>query len=284
MSLARKPRKRRHNTDEHVERIADMMARGAWLTGISARQYAKDHNAVLSTVKNWSSQAHRIVNSATSEERREMVVTTLAKLEVIAARATADKDWRGGVAALTLLAKIAGLEAPTQMHVKVVPPDAPDGVRELLERALDRSLRRETPPPKVLTDGANGHVDAKELLDGEHHCATIPQRKLKLKLGGIRADDLQAQLLLLNQRQSSSRAMAPTTLPALDDGVEVVSLGAPRPFQNGPNMNPTHFSNVRPCVALLAQYKCLATNVFQGFGRKLAGIDLFHARIISKPI
>ncbi len=31
-------------------------------------------------------------------------------------------------------------------------------------------------------------------------------------------------------------------------------------------------------------YTCLATNVFQGFGRKLAGIDLFHARIISKPI
>lgn len=158
MSLARKPRKRRHNTDEHVERIADMMARGAWLTGISARQYAKDHNAVLSTVKNWSSQAHRIVNSATSEERREMVVTTLAKLEVIAARATADKDWRGGVAALTLLAKIAGLEAPTQMHVKVVPPDAPDGVRELLERALDDAL------PEAEREDAAKRVQAATLL------------------------------------------------------------------------------------------------------------------------
>ncbi|CAH1746310.1 protein of unknown function [Thauera humireducens] len=78
--------------------------------------------------------------------------------------------------------------------------------------------------------------------------------------------------------------MAPTTLPALDDRVEIVSLGAPRPFQNGTDMNPTHFSDVRPCVALLAQYKCLATNVLQGFGREFSGIDLFHARIISKPI
>ena len=67
----------------------------------------------------------------------------------------------------------------------------------------------------------------------------------------------------------------PTTLPALDDRVEIVSLGAPSPFQNGTDMNPTHFSDVRPCVALLAQYKCLATNVLQGFGREFSGIDLF---------
>ena len=107
---------------------------------------------------------------------------------------------------------------------------------------------------------------------------------MQTQSGGVRADDLQAQLLLLNQRQCSSRAMRPTTLPALDDAMEIVGLGAPRPFQNGTNMDPTHFSDVNPCVALLARHKCLATNVFQGFGRKLAGIDLFHTRIISKPI
>ncbi|CAH1748061.1 protein of unknown function [Thauera humireducens] len=178
---------------------------------------------------------------------------------------------------------ILSLGARNDLRILVLKPCLEPG-RVLLERALDRSLRREAPPPKVFTDGTNRHVDAEELLDGEHDRATIPQRELELQLGGVRADDLQTQLLLLNQRQCSSRPRAPTTLPALDDSVEVVSLGAPRPFQNGPNMNPTHFSNVRPCVALLAQYKCLATNVFQGFGRKLAGIDLFHARIISKPI
>ena len=76
---------------------------------------------------------------------------------------------------------------------------------------------------------------------------------MQTQLGGVRADDLQAQLLLLNQRQCSSRPRAPTTLPALDDSVEVVGLGSPRPFQNGTDMNPTYFSDVRPYVALLAQ-------------------------------
>jgi len=175
---------------------------------------------------------------------------------------------------------ILSLGAHNDLRLLVLEPRLEPG-RILLERALDRSLRRAPPPPKVLTGGANGHVDAKELLDGEHDHATIPQRKLELQLGGVRADDLQTQLHPLNQRQSSSRATVPTTLPALDDGVEVVSLRASHPFQNCTDMNPTHFSDVRPRVALLAQYKCLATNVFQGFGRKLAGIDLFHARITS---
>lgn len=168
---------------------------------------------------------------------------------------------------------ILSLGARNDLRILVLKPRREPG-RILLECALDRSLRRETPPPKVLTDGANGHVDAKELLDGEHDRAPIPQCELELQVGGVRADDLQTQLPLLNQRQCSSRTMAPTTLPALDGGIEVVGLGAPRPFQNGTDMNPTHFSDVRPCVALLAQHKCLATNVFQGFGREFPSIDL----------
>ena len=178
---------------------------------------------------------------------------------------------------------ILSLGARDDLRVLVLEPRLEPG-RILLERTLDRPLRREAPAPKVLADGADGHVDAEQLLDGNHDRTTIPQRELKLKLGGIRADDLQTQLLLLNQGRCSSRAMAPTTFPALDDGIEVVGLGAPRPFQNGTDMNPTHFSDVRPYVALLAQHKCLATDVFQGFGREFAGIDLFPARIISKPI
>jgi hypothetical protein len=155
---ARDGKQQKYDTSAHIECIADTMARGAWLTGISARQYATEHNVALSTVKNWSSQAHRLVSSATSDERREMVVSTLAKLEVIAARATADNDWRGGVAALALLAKIAGLEAPVQMHVKIVPPDAPDGVRELLSEALDETL------PEAQREDAARRVQVATLL------------------------------------------------------------------------------------------------------------------------
>ncbi len=75
-----------------------------------------------------------------------------------------------------------------------------------------------------------------------------------------------------------------TTLPALDDRIDTRRLRAPRPFQYSANVHPADLSDVRPRVTPFAQHKCLAANVFQGFGRKLAGVDLFHARIISESI
>ena len=78
--------------------------------------------------------------------------------------------------------------------------------------------------------------------------------------------------------------MPAAALPTLDDGIDAICLGTPRPFQNGSDMNTTHFSDVRPRVTLLAKNKGLPTDMFEGFGRELSGVDLFHARIISKLI
>jgi hypothetical protein len=122
------------------------------------------------------------------------------------------------------------------------------------------------------------------LLDREHDRTAIPQRELQLQLGGIRADDLQSQLLLLNQRQRSPRSMPAATLAAFDDGVETARLGTSCPFQNRSDMNTTHFSDVRPRVALPAKNKRLPADVFEGFGWELSRVDLFHARIMAKPI
>jgi hypothetical protein len=35
---------------------------------------------------------------------------------------------------------------------------------------------------------------------------------------------------------------------------------------------------------LLAKHERLAANMFECFGRQLSGIDLFHAKIISKSV
>jgi hypothetical protein len=37
-------------------------------------------------------------------------------------------------------------------------------------------------------------------------------------------------------------------------------------------MNPAHFSDVRPCVALLTKHERLAANMFEGFGRELNAV------------
>jgi len=104
---------------------------------------------------------------------------------------------------------------------------------------------------------------------------TIAQHELKLTLGEIRTDDLQTQQLLLNQRQRSPRTMASAIFPALDHRIDTVGLGAPRPFQYSPQMNPANLRDVRPRAPLPVQDKCLAANVFHGFGRELAGAVFF---------
>ncbi|KAI5914332.1 hypothetical protein [Thauera sp. 2A1] len=88
----------------------------------------------------------------------------------------------------------------------------------------------------------------------------------------------------MNKRQRSPRTVASTTLPALDHRIDTADLGVPRAFQNGTDMNPAHFRDVRSRVTLFAKHEPLATDMFEGFGRQFSGIDLFHARIMSKPI
>ena len=40
-------------------------------------------------------------------------------------------------------------------------------------------------------------------------------------------------------------------------------------------MNATDFGNVSPRVTLFAKHKRLPTDVFEGFGRELSGVDFF---------
>ncbi len=130
------------DTGAHIDRIADAMARGAWITGASARAYAKEHGVNLDTVRGWSSTASRIVRAGTNEERAELTASTLAKLEVMAARAQAAGDIKAGVAALNLLSDIAGLKitkveltgaggGPVKVEVDHYWSAMPEGVREL---------------------------------------------------------------------------------------------------------------------------------------------------------
>ena len=103
--------------------------------------------------------------------------------------------------------------------------------------------------------------------------AAIPQCEFEQELAGVRADDLQAQLLLLNQRQRSSRSVPAAALPALDHRIDAIGLRAPRRFEDSPDMNATDFGNVSPRVTLFAKHKRLPTDVFEGFGRELSGVD-----------
>jgi hypothetical protein len=91
-------------------------------------------------------------------------------------------------------------------------------------------------------------------------------------------------LLFLNQRQRATRTVSSAPLPALDDCIDTTRPSATSSFQDRTHMDANHLGNMHPRVTLLAKDKRLAANVFERFSRKLSGIDLFHAAIISKSI
>jgi len=70
--------------------------------------------------------------------------------------------------------------------------------------------------------------------------------------------------------------MPALTLPAFDYCIDAIGLGAPRPFEDSPDINTTDFGDVSPRVTFYAKHERLPTNLFEGFGRELlALISLF---------
>lgn len=164
------------DTGAHIDRIADAMARGAWITGASARAYAKEHGVNLDTVRGWSSTASRIVRAGTNEERAELTTSTLAKLEVMAARAQAAGDIKAGVAALSLLSDIAGLKAPKRLEVNATIAEAPGELSVLMQRASDPQL------PEAERDEAAEQFKAALLIKLLDDIDAMPNRERRAEL------------------------------------------------------------------------------------------------------
>jgi len=164
------------DTGAHIDRIADAMARGAWITGASARAYAKEHGVNLDTVRGWSSTASRIVRAGTNEERAELTASTLAKLEVMAARAQAAGDIKAGVAALNLLSDIAGLKAPKRLEVNATIAEAPGELSVLMQRASDPQL------PEAERDEAAEQFKAALLIKLLDDIDAMPNRERRAEL------------------------------------------------------------------------------------------------------
>lgn len=100
--------------EPRVEQIADLMARGMWVTRVSAKQLAQEWGVSKTTIEHYAAEASRRVRAdrGTLDQVRD---GQLAKLEMIVMQAIGKKEYRTAVAAIEAAAKISGTVA-AQKH------------------------------------------------------------------------------------------------------------------------------------------------------------------------
>ena len=121
-------------TEKRVDRIVDLMTRGAWVAGVSHRKLAQDWGVTISRVEQLASEASRLIRRALRGANPDELVTRhLAGLEALRATALqrqrrrwrrerdaegkiryveyreADPDIRGALEAVKLAAQLAGV-------------------------------------------------------------------------------------------------------------------------------------------------------------------------------
>ena len=107
---------RSFTVEERVERCADLMARGLWITRTTAKQLAAEWGVSKTTVEHYACEASRRVRAdrGTLDQVRD---GQLARLEMIVMQAIAKKEFRTAVAAIEAAAKISGTLAAQKHEV-----------------------------------------------------------------------------------------------------------------------------------------------------------------------
>jgi hypothetical protein len=108
---------RARDTPALVQEVCEMMASGQWVTGRSHAYLAEREGVAVSTVRNWATEASRLLRSLTSGEREELQARNSAHLEALAADAHAAGEYSAAVNARATQAKLLGLNAPERQHV-----------------------------------------------------------------------------------------------------------------------------------------------------------------------
>lgn len=104
---------------ERVDFIADLMAKGLYITRVTAKQLAAEWGVAKTTVEHYAGEASRMVRAdrGSLEQIRD---GQLAKLEMIVMQAIAKKEFRTAVAAIEASAKIAGTMAAQRHEISGV--------------------------------------------------------------------------------------------------------------------------------------------------------------------
>lgn len=108
---------RARDTPALVQEVCEMMASGQWVTGRSHAYLAEREGVAVSTVRNWATEASRLLKSLTAGEREELQARNNAHLEALAADAHAAGEYGAAVSARAAQAKLLGLNAPERSVV-----------------------------------------------------------------------------------------------------------------------------------------------------------------------
>lgn len=107
----RDPKADRARVDGFIAEIVQKMMSGQWLRGRSCDEMAAMHGVPVSTVRNWSSQASRIAWANSADSRREVQAIAIHRLEILAAKAEASKNYRAATQAFVAMGELAGVQA-----------------------------------------------------------------------------------------------------------------------------------------------------------------------------
>lgn len=105
----------RAEVDAIVHRIAEEMASGAWVTGTSSTRIAKELGLSASYVRSLATTASRMVWAGERGDLERLRATTIARLEVISAKAEVAKQYTAAVNALGVAADVAGIRQRTPL-------------------------------------------------------------------------------------------------------------------------------------------------------------------------
>lgn len=93
-----------------IEQIADLMVRGAWISGRSRKKLAQEWGVPVSTVANYAAEASKLVHNASSDDLRdELKATSLERLQTLSLKAEQAGRHGDAVRALRVVGEMTGL-------------------------------------------------------------------------------------------------------------------------------------------------------------------------------
>lgn len=173
------PRRTRDEADALVRRIADMMARGAWVRGMSSRQLARELDEPLPTIRSYAAQASRLVWDDSLEDIAELKASSIDRLGALSVKAEQAGNLRVANELIRTQNEVAGVLRPGQqvnIHLDARGNLRPEVARDarayadLVRGAYQRAARRlgcaEALEEAYLEEMASGASDAPTLVLG----------------------------------------------------------------------------------------------------------------------
>lgn len=105
-------RERAREVDRVVAGIVGLMSSGQWVTGRSHAQIASAEGVSVDRVKDWATEAGRILRVLAMVDADDLRARNAAHLEALAADAHAAGEFGDAVRARAEMAKLLGLNAP----------------------------------------------------------------------------------------------------------------------------------------------------------------------------